>query len=242
MDYVTKYYKNLAEELTRKLNVLERILIESATGREAEIERKMRERTEDLLKNRNQRDINYERLRADIEAEMDSKLQQSPLNTPALSGAGQAEASARLSTTGRVYSEPSYSREQRQEIIDREGELAGRMAINDYLAKTEQEKREAGEKEREELYGPVSGGSYENISELSPEERKILDDKLRRDKEESDRRYWENERERQRKEREEREKEKQKSDRDRQETERLRKELERRRREEERLLKELGED
>lgn len=194
MDYLTRYYKNLSEDLSRKLNLLERTLIEYATGREAEIERQMRERTEDLLKNRNQRDINYERLRADIEAEMDSKLQQSPLNAPALSGAGQAEASARLSAANRVYSEPSYSREQRQEIINREGELAGQMAINDYLAKIDSEKREAGEKEREELYGPVSGGSYENISELSPEERKILEDKIKRDKEESDRRYAEQER------------------------------------------------
>lgn len=169
-------------------------LRESATGREAEIQRRMKERTEDLLKNQNQKEINQERLRAEIEAEMADEMKQSPMNAPAMSGSGQAEAAARLSAANKAYSEPSYSREQRQEIIDREGDLAKQTAINDYLAKKEAEEREAGQKEREGLYGPVSGGSYENISELSPEERKILEDKLRRDKEESDRRYAEQER------------------------------------------------
>ena len=173
------------------MKTFKQFLFESATGREAEIQRRMKERTEDLLKNQNQKNINQERLRAEIEAEMSNTQRQSPMNAPAMAGAGQAEASARLSAANRVYSDSSLSREQRQEIIDREGQTARQLAINDFLSTKEAEEREAGQKEREKQYGPISGGSYENISELSPEEQQILNDKIKKDQEASARRHQE---------------------------------------------------
>ena len=126
------------------MKTFKQFLRESATGREAEIQRRMKERTEDLLKNKNMKNINQNRLRAEIEAEMaEGGPEQWHMNTPALSRATEAQRHEELAASAEAYNEyRHYSPEEKKKMIARRGNLARDMAINDYINAKEQEKRE----------------------------------------------------------------------------------------------------
>lgn len=155
------------------------LINESATGRQAEVERKVRERQTNLIYHENQKDVNLDRVRADIETEMGDEYPTNDYRTPELAGANVAKSSAELDAANQAFNNPNYSymtRDERNSFIDRSGENAYYNTIDQYVEQEKAKKLDAAKKENEEMYGPETGGRG-TYNELSPEEQKIWDKK-----------------------------------------------------------------